>query len=728
MNRSLVWFIRGLALLFLMLVGATALWGSTAPIPPDLDRLLPLVAIAFISEALIVADDENDGGHVLSFSATAHVATAILFGPVPAAVLAALAVVAVDGARMVHARWIALNASMFGASILGAGVLYQALGGATGRVDTRSAAALIALVAARPLINASIYATGTRLATGGHWLTVFGSNVRETLSASVGEASLGVVLASAYSAQRWIVLPFLVPLLASLYSSSSTLAQLKRETGAALRAFARVIDQRDPNTASHTERVADYVASFVTTIGLPERESQRLVAAARFHDLGKIAVDVSTLASDRRLTEPELRAIRSHARLSARLLAPFHFAREMATFVELHHERVDGAGYYHVPAADIPIEAHVLIVADSFDAMTSERAYRPALGQGEAVAELLDKAGSQFHPVVARVFAAMVEGADPRDAVGDGELRALRDSFSNVRRLPMLDRRWLLEPAAIGAALTVAALVAPLAAPRFGVVALASAALVADVLMVRSLIMRHRCRAALMRALDAHLPPGAALRQARLDVRALVLVWDPDRDVYVVDGGEDAEADPPEQEETAARALRVVAPSDRLSGGSWVWLSSDEDWTTRTAVLSARPLDRWQRSLASLVARRVAQEQRPIPHMAERADGPGASQSGMLLVHLEGFEQIRAAAGHLVARSVIAAAREAVAGVLRDEDSVVQLAETVLGVAMLDRRAAPHIKRRIQACLADVAVPARAERLHPRFEDAAATGEDEAAA
>jgi GGDEF domain-containing protein len=721
MNRSLVWFIRGLVLLFLMLVGATALWGSTAPVPADLDRLLPLIAIAVISEALIVGDDEDDGGHVLSFSATAHVATAILFGPVPAAVLAAVAVVAVDGGRMVHARWIALNASMFGASILGAGVLYQALGGVTGRVDTHSAGALVALVVARPLINASIYATGTRLAAGGHWLTVFAANVRETVSASVGEASLGVVLASAYSAQRWIVLPFLVPLLASLYNSSSTLARLKRETGAALRAFARVIDQRDPTTASHTERVADYVAAFVAAIGLPEREAARLVAAARFHDLGKIAVDVSTLASDRRLTEPEFRAIRSHARLSARLLAPFEFAREMATFVELHHERFDGAGYYQVSPGDIPIEAHVLIVADSFDAMTSDRPYRPALTQAEAVAEVLDKAGSQFHPVVARVFAAMIEGADPHDVVGDRQVSALRNSFSRVRRFPVVDARWLLDPAALGAALTVAALLAPLTAPRWGVVALAAGALVADVVMVRSLVVRHRSRAALVRALDGGAPPGAALRAAGLDIRALVLVWDAERDVYVVDGGEGAEVDPVEQEEAAARALRVVAGGDRLSCGTWVWLSSDEDWATRTAVLSASPLDRWQRSLASLVARSVAQEQRTI------ADMPEAPQPAMLLVHLEGFEQLRSAAGHLVARSVVAAAREAVAGVVREEDTVVQLGETVLGVTLRDQRAAAHVKRRIAACLADVAVPARAERLRPRFEDAVAAG-DEAAA
>ena len=82
-----------------------------------------------------------------------------------------------------------------------------------------------------------------------------------------------------------------------------------------------------------------------------------------------------------------MRAIRSHPRLSARLLSPFGFAEQISLYAELHHERYDGRGYYAVSQSEIPVEAHVLIAADSYDAMTSKRAYRPALTPQEAVAE-----------------------------------------------------------------------------------------------------------------------------------------------------------------------------------------------------------------------------------------------------------------------------------------------------------------------------------------------------
>src|SRR2546429_585171 len=82
-------------------------------------------------------------------------------------------------------------------------------------------------------IVSAIYASGMLVAAGGRLRTLFASNLRDNLSVSIGEASLGVVLASAYTSQRWIVLPFLVPLLGALYNSGSTLTRLKRETAAA---------------------------------------------------------------------------------------------------------------------------------------------------------------------------------------------------------------------------------------------------------------------------------------------------------------------------------------------------------------------------------------------------------------------------------------------------------------------------------------------------------------
>ena len=93
--------------------------------------------------------------------------------------------------------------------------------------------------------------------------------------------------------------------------------------------------------------------------------------------------------------------MRRHPRLSARLLQRFEFVSAQARAVELHHERMDGAGYYGVGGDDLPLASHFLIVADSFDAMTTDRPYRAGLSHEAALTEIERNAGTQFHPTVA---------------------------------------------------------------------------------------------------------------------------------------------------------------------------------------------------------------------------------------------------------------------------------------------------------------------------------------
>jgi hypothetical protein len=293
-----------------------------------------------------------------------------------------------------------------------------------------------------------------------------------------------------------------------------------------------------------------------------------------------------------------------------------------------------------------------------------------------------------------------------------------------------VDWWWLRTLPAIGASLTTAALVAPVIAPGWMIPPVAAAAVMADAVMVLSLLARHRSRTTLARCLEAGEPPAAALRAAGLDADVLVLRWDPNADAYLVDDPGDGICDLLEREEVGSRALRVFPVAGRLASGKCLWLNSDDEWDVRTAVLTSEPLDRWQRTQAAAVARwvadrtpRVAREQHETP--ADRV--ASAPEPGMLLVHLEGFEQIRMTAGHLVARSVVVAAMDAVRDVLRGDDRLIHLGENVLGIAMRDQRAAPHVKRRVKDCLATVAVPARAEALRPRFEDVPAEQEGQAA-
>ena len=118
--------------------------------------------------------------------------------------------------------------------------------------------------------------------------------------------------------------------------------------------------------------------------------------------------------------------MRRHPRISARLLRRFRLASSEARAVEYHHERYDGTGYYNVDPSEIPLAAHFLIVADTFDAMTSDRPYRAGLPRDVALAEIEAGAGTQFHPAVAKAFVALERGVDPLAVLTPAETAGLR--------------------------------------------------------------------------------------------------------------------------------------------------------------------------------------------------------------------------------------------------------------------------------------------------------------
>ena len=155
--------------------------------------------------------------------------------------------------------------------------------------------------------------------------------------------------------------------------------------------------------------------------------------------------------------------MRRHPRLSARLMQRFEFAAAQARAVEFHHERYDGQGYYGIDGGALPLASHFLIVADSFDAMTHDRPFRPALSREDALAELEQNSGTQFHPTVAKAFVAVERGEDPAGVLSIGELAQLREAAIPYR-LPVIpgardlrDRPELIAIAGVTLALVAAA-------------------------------------------------------------------------------------------------------------------------------------------------------------------------------------------------------------------------------------------------------------------------------
>ncbi len=190
--------------------------------------------------------------------------------------------------------------------------------------------------------------------------------------------------------------------------------------GAHLYGLVASIDGQTRYTRDHSENVAAYATALGTELGLGRERLAVLRRAALLHDIGKVAVPVGILSKPGRLTDAEFAEIQRHSTVGATMIQRSGLKTE-AKFVRHHHERFDGAGYPDgIGGEEIPFESRILFVADSFEAMTSDRAYRKGMPPVEALSELRRCSGTQFDPQVVGAMAALLE----RDEL---PLAALRD-------------------------------------------------------------------------------------------------------------------------------------------------------------------------------------------------------------------------------------------------------------------------------------------------------------
>ncbi len=196
------------------------------------------------------------------------------------------------------------------------------------------------------------------------------------------------------------------------HNPAALAAQLEHANMATVEAFATAVDAKDRYTRGHSQRVSTYAAAIAYALDLAPADVARVRLAGLLHDVGKIGVPDVILAKPSALTCEEFALIRQHPVIGERMLAAVPFLREILPAVRSHHERPDGQGYPDGLRADtIPRDAAILMVADSFDAMTSSRPYRPALPVSEACRRLQEGTGTQFDPATVAAFErALAEG------------------------------------------------------------------------------------------------------------------------------------------------------------------------------------------------------------------------------------------------------------------------------------------------------------------------------
>ncbi len=211
---------------------------------------------------------------------------------------------------------------------------------------------------------------------------------------------------------------FIVPLLVArqTYQQSVLLRQAYADT---ISSMIAALEAKDVYTKGHSLRVAEYAVLIARALGVPDASVERIEYAALLHDLGKVGVSRRVLGKEGSLTNEEYDEIKRHPDIGAHILADVPYLADLVPFIAAHHERLDGSGYGQgLVGAAIPVEARILAVADSYDAMTSVRPYRGAMSHEAAMDQLLKGLGTQFD---AGVVAAFERGWSERSAATSPE-------------------------------------------------------------------------------------------------------------------------------------------------------------------------------------------------------------------------------------------------------------------------------------------------------------------
>jgi len=282
------------------------------------------------------------------------------------------------------------------------GLLYRLLGGPVGLVDFHFALLpFLALVATFFIVNQGSVALGVaslgQMSVWESWSRIAGGSLLYDFISS----SLAVLLAFLFTQLQFVGLAILIlPLffVRHMYQMNLQVERVNREL---LELMVKAIEARDPYTSGHSVRVAEYARQIAREIGLNPKLVDQIGTAALLHDVGKIYEEFAPLLrKEGRLTPEERMLMQAHPVRSAELAGTIaEFRGKVQVDIRNHHENYDGSGYPDGLTADqIPIGARIIMVADTLDAMTTDRPYRKALTLQRALEELAKHSGTQFDP------------------------------------------------------------------------------------------------------------------------------------------------------------------------------------------------------------------------------------------------------------------------------------------------------------------------------------------
>jgi putative nucleotidyltransferase with HDIG domain len=364
----------------------------------------------------------------LSVSEPFVFAATFLFGPAAGAVTAALDALTMSLRLLPNLKTfhrVSFNVSVLVISIFAAGELFFTLAGIDPRQPEYSSLAgfivpLYLFTLACFLLNSGLIAGALSFERRQSAFQIWRQQFLWLSLNYFGGASVAALIVLQYAKGIDVaVLGIIVPLLAIFYLTfRTTLGRLEdanvhlRELNhlylSTIETLAMAVDAKDQVTHGHIRRVQRYAVGLATALGVTDQKQiQAIQAAALLHDMGKLAIPEYILNKPGRLTESEFEKMKLHAGIGAEILSAIEFPYPVVPIVRHHHENWDGRGYPDgLRGIEIPIGARILAVVDCFDALTSDRPYRPSLSNAEALQIIMARRGSMYDPLVVDTFVA----------------------------------------------------------------------------------------------------------------------------------------------------------------------------------------------------------------------------------------------------------------------------------------------------------------------------------